>query len=88
MGVSWRKNAQTYCGPTAFSEKESSAMAKFVRSHGQSLEYYLAFHSYGQYMIVPYADRKEHMDNYDELVSTTFYNFVIVVIAGARTKWT
>ncbi|XP_026742947.1 zinc carboxypeptidase A 1-like [Trichoplusia ni] len=68
VGVSWRKNAQTYCGPFAFSEKESSAMAKFVRSHGQSLEYYLAFHSYGQYMIVPYADRKDHVDNYDELM--------------------
>ncbi|CAG5004950.1 unnamed protein product [Parnassius apollo] len=70
IGVSSNKLDETYCGENAFSERESSAMASYVRSKSDRLEYYLAFHSYGQCMIIPYAYAKTHMDNFDEVVNT------------------
>ncbi|XP_063831078.1 uncharacterized protein LOC135080360 [Ostrinia nubilalis] len=67
IGVSNHKYSDIYCGPSAFSEKESQAMGQFVESHSQDLEYYLGFHSYGQFMIIPYAHSIKHQDNYDEV---------------------
>ncbi|CAG9789473.1 unnamed protein product [Diatraea saccharalis] len=67
VGVSSYEYDVTYCGEKPFSEPESVAMGKFIRSHSKDLEYYIAFHSYGQYMIIPYAHLKTHMENYDEM---------------------
>ncbi|KAI5642822.1 zinc carboxypeptidase domain-containing protein [Phthorimaea operculella] len=66
-GVSSNKKEEIYCGPHAFSEKESQAMKNLVARISDKLEYYLAFHSYGQYMIIPYAHIKRHSANYDEV---------------------
>ncbi|XP_013170481.1 PREDICTED: uncharacterized protein LOC106119901 [Papilio xuthus] len=67
VGVSFSSWDNSYCGDHAFSERESSSMASFVRSKSEDLEYYLAFHSYGQYMIIPYTFTKKHLENYDEV---------------------
>ncbi|XP_022817995.1 zinc carboxypeptidase-like [Spodoptera litura] len=64
-GVSFRMSSDTFCGLRAFSEPESQAMASFIESKSQQLEYYFAFHSYGQYMIMPYANLKAHVENFD-----------------------
>ncbi|XP_049877846.1 zinc carboxypeptidase-like [Pectinophora gossypiella] len=66
-GVSRQKNSEIYCGEYAFSEKESEALANFIRLKSEKLEYYLAFHSYGQCMIIPYAYSKGHFHNFDEV---------------------
>ncbi|XP_068619353.1 zinc carboxypeptidase A 1-like [Battus philenor] len=67
VGVSFSPWDDTYCGEHAFSERETSAMASFVRSKSDNLEYYLAFHSYGQFMILPYTFTKKHMDNFNDV---------------------
>ncbi|XP_064073997.1 uncharacterized protein LOC113399284 [Vanessa tameamea] len=67
VGVSHAKSSEIYCGPTAFSEAESVAMGNFVRENSKNLQYYLAFHSYGQYMIIPYAFSTKHHENFDEV---------------------
>ncbi|XP_026333357.1 zinc carboxypeptidase-like [Hyposmocoma kahamanoa] len=67
VGVSFDKDDEIYCGHSAFSEKESQAMAKIINSYSSTLEYYLAFHSYGQYMILPYAHSQKHQENFDEV---------------------
>ncbi|CAH2044948.1 unnamed protein product, partial [Iphiclides podalirius] len=69
VGVSFHKWSETYCGEAAFSERESLAMATFVQSKKDGLAYYFAFHSYGQYMIIPYTHSKEHAENYNEVYS-------------------
>lgn len=76
VGISPDKTDEIYCGSAAFSEKESQAMAKAIKSYSSNLEYYLAFHSYGQYMILPYAHSHKHEENFDEVVCITyiFYN--------------
>lgn len=66
-GISWSPKSNLYCGSKAFSEKETKAMADFIRSKSETLEFYVSFHSYGQYMILPYANLKKHADNYDEV---------------------
>ncbi|XP_075987269.1 zinc carboxypeptidase-like [Anticarsia gemmatalis] len=69
VGVSKKKTADIYCGEKAFSEKESKAMADFVTETNKQrkIEFYLAFHAYGQYMIIPYTDSKKHVENFDEV---------------------
>ncbi|XP_047994438.1 zinc carboxypeptidase-like [Leguminivora glycinivorella] len=65
FGAQATKESEDYCGDAPFSEPESSALASFLRDHSDTLEYYISFHSYGQYIVIPYAFEKEHMDNYD-----------------------
>ncbi|CAH4038111.1 unnamed protein product [Pieris brassicae] len=67
VGVSGKKSSEIYCGPHAFSEPESKAMADFVHANSRDLMFYLAFHAYGQYMILPYTHLKVHLENYDEV---------------------
>ncbi|CAH0678980.1 unnamed protein product [Chilo suppressalis] len=67
IGVSFQHQSDTYCGKHAFSEPEAMAMANFIKQRSKSLEYYISFHSYGQYMIIPYAHLTTHEDNYDEM---------------------
>ncbi|KAL4702777.1 hypothetical protein ACJJTC_002317 [Scirpophaga incertulas] len=67
VGISTRESSEVYCGAAAFSEKESIAMSKLIRSYGDDLEYYISFHSYGQYMIIPYSNLDIPMHNYKEM---------------------
>ncbi|XP_039757836.1 zinc carboxypeptidase A 1-like [Pararge aegeria] len=67
IGTSSNRKSETYPGQYAFSEPESTAMGQYVESKSDKLQYYLAFHSYGQYLIIPYAFSSLHMDNYDEV---------------------
>ncbi|XP_061384542.1 uncharacterized protein LOC116773062 [Danaus plexippus] len=67
VGTSSRKQDETYGGPKAFSEPETLALANFVKANSKNLKFYLAFHSYGQYMIIPYAYSKKHEGNFDEV---------------------
>ncbi|KAI8424817.1 hypothetical protein MSG28_006747 [Choristoneura fumiferana] len=70
VGVSRNKtSAQTFCGPQAFSEPESIAMAQFVRGLKNQLEYFISFHSFGQLFIIPYAFSTKHAENFDEMKS-------------------
>ncbi|XP_036917683.1 carboxypeptidase B [Sturnira hondurensis] len=46
---------ETYCGPAAESEKETKALANFIRSNRSSIKAYVTIHSYSQIMIYPYS---------------------------------
>ncbi|KOB64790.1 putative carboxypeptidase A-like protein, partial [Operophtera brumata] len=39
---------------------------EYTHTKSEDLEYYLSFHSYGQFIIIPYAFSKTHAENYDE----------------------
>lgn len=70
---------ESYCGPNAFSEKESLAWSNYIKFIGDGVEYYFAFHSYSQFMIMPYGSSKHHLDNYDEVVSIRVKLLIIYV---------
>ncbi|XP_063387667.1 uncharacterized protein LOC134673597 [Cydia fagiglandana] len=65
LGAKKDKRDDEYCGREAFSEPESTAMATLVRDNSFRLEYYLSFHAYGQYIILPYSFSKMYEDNYN-----------------------
>ncbi|XP_063628167.1 carboxypeptidase O-like [Cydia splendana] len=68
QGAKRDKRDDEYCGTEAFSEPESAAMATLARDNSFSLEYYLSFHAYGQYIILPYSFSKMYEDNYNSTV--------------------
>lgn len=78
IGASWKSHSDNYCGRRPFSERESYAMAKLVKSKSATLEYYITFHSYGQHMVISYGNTRKHLDNYDEVVSI-YYTFGVRV---------
>ncbi|KAH9643012.1 hypothetical protein HF086_013573 [Spodoptera exigua] len=58
---------ENYCGPRPFSEPESRLLADFITERKQNLRFYFSFHAYGQKFIIPFSDRINHIDNYNEM---------------------
>ncbi|XP_060805191.1 carboxypeptidase B [Amyelois transitella] len=56
-----------YCGPEPFSEPETQALRNFIKQNAKGLKYYFSFHAYGQAIILPYADRVKHIEDYTEM---------------------
>uniref|UniRef100_A0A182J874 Zinc carboxypeptidase A 1 n=1 Tax=Anopheles atroparvus TaxID=41427 RepID=A0A182J874_ANOAO len=67
QGTSNNACADTYAGPSAFSEVETKAMAAFVDSLKGKLGAYIAFHSYSQLLLFPYGHTAEHSPNHKDL---------------------
>lgn len=55
IGASRSPCADTYCGPAAESEKETKALADFIRKNLSSIKAYLTIHSYSQMLLYPYS---------------------------------
>ncbi|XP_006874455.1 PREDICTED: mast cell carboxypeptidase A [Chrysochloris asiatica] len=62
FNVSWNLFPDTndpcsaiYRGPAAESEKETKAVADFIRSHLNSIKAYITFHSYSQMLLFPHG---------------------------------
>ncbi|XP_073950899.1 carboxypeptidase B-like [Choristoneura fumiferana] len=67
------KYDETYCGPSAFSEPETRVMAEFTRENSKNLMYYIAFHAYGQFFIIPYSFTPKQFDNYNDMVKLGYH---------------
>ncbi|XP_077299844.1 zinc carboxypeptidase-like [Arctopsyche grandis] len=59
--------SDTYGGTGPFSENETRRLANFIQSIVYRTVVYISFHSYSQYLLIPYAHSTEHLDNYDDL---------------------
>lgn len=70
MGASQNPCDETYCGPAAESERETKALANFIRSNLSSIKAYLTIHSYSQMMLYPYSYDYKLTKNNAELVSS------------------
>ncbi|XP_069721491.1 carboxypeptidase B [Phaenicophaeus curvirostris] len=57
----------TYCGSAPESEKETKALADFVREHVSTIKAYLTIHSYSQMLLFPYSYTYELSPDYKEL---------------------
>nr|XP_012292531.1 carboxypeptidase B [Aotus nancymaae] len=55
IGASQNPCDETYCGTAAESEKETKALADFIRNNLSSIKAYLTIHSYSQMMLYPYS---------------------------------
>jgi len=64
QGASRDKCSDSYCGPKAFSEKETKAAADYVKGVG-NIKAFIDFHSYSQLWMQPYGWTAAHPANYD-----------------------
>ncbi|XP_061492971.1 carboxypeptidase B-like isoform X2 [Rhineura floridana] len=55
VGASKRPCDDTYCGSAPESEKETKALADFIRHHLSTIRAYLTIHSYSQMLLYPYS---------------------------------
>ncbi|XP_055599535.1 zinc carboxypeptidase-like [Uranotaenia lowii] len=58
----------TFAGPYAFSEVETKSVSDYFTSIQASISTYLAFHSSGQLLMIPYGYTTEKLDNYEEMM--------------------
>lgn len=68
-GASSNPCSDTFAGPRAWSEPETEQLADYLRNLTSTVNIYISFHSYGQYMLFPYGHTGEHVEHYEELVS-------------------
>ncbi|NXL83558.1 CBPB1 Carboxypeptidase, partial [Alectura lathami] len=69
LGSSDRPCDSTYCGSAPESEKETKALADFIRGHLSTIKAYLTIHSYSQLLLFPYSYTYSYPANYNELNS-------------------
>uniref|UniRef100_A0A8V0Z1C4 Carboxypeptidase B n=1 Tax=Gallus gallus TaxID=9031 RepID=A0A8V0Z1C4_CHICK len=67
LGASDRPCASTYCGSAPESEKESKALADFIRENLSTIKAYLTVHSYSQLLVFPYSYTYKLAKDYNEL---------------------
>ncbi|XP_051284211.1 carboxypeptidase B2 [Dicentrarchus labrax] len=63
-GASNEPCSEIYCGEFPESEPESQAVADFLRSHKDSVQFYLSIHSYSQMLLFPYSCTLEEVENH------------------------
>ncbi|XP_055307072.1 zinc carboxypeptidase-like [Sitodiplosis mosellana] len=66
VGASTDPCSETYAGPSPFSEPETLALSKFIKSF-DNIKLYLSFHSYSQLFLFPYGYTKQHAKNHKDL---------------------
>nr|XP_033813517.1 carboxypeptidase B [Geotrypetes seraphini] len=69
VGASNRPCDDTYCGPAPESEKETKALADFIRSKHSVIKAYLTIHSYSQMLLFPYSYKNSVTKDHTELNS-------------------
>ncbi|TFK05296.1 transcription elongation factor B polypeptide 1 [Platysternon megacephalum] len=67
VGASKRPCDDTYCGSAPESEKETKALADFIRKNLSTIKAYLTIHSYSQMLLFPYSYTYSIPENYAEL---------------------
>ncbi|KAG9494254.1 hypothetical protein GDO78_001879 [Eleutherodactylus coqui] len=67
VGASSRVCDDTYCGSAPESEKETKALANFIRANRSSIKGYLTIHSYSQMLLFPYSYTYNKATDHTEL---------------------
>uniref|UniRef100_A0A8C5M8M7 Carboxypeptidase B n=1 Tax=Leptobrachium leishanense TaxID=445787 RepID=A0A8C5M8M7_9ANUR len=87
VGASSRACDDTYCGSTPESERETKALANFIRSNLSSIKGYLTVHSYSQMLLFPYSYSYALARDHTEL-NTVAKNAVDQLFTLHRTRYT
>ncbi|XP_026333308.1 zinc carboxypeptidase A 1-like [Hyposmocoma kahamanoa] len=67
-GSSTNPSADNYAGTAPFSELETRTLSDYIKSI-RNIEMYLAFHSYGQILMIPFGNTTQHLANYQDAVN-------------------
>ncbi|XP_077301298.1 zinc carboxypeptidase-like [Arctopsyche grandis] len=68
QGTSSQPCSDTYGGPSAFSEVETSSFSSYIKTLGSRMDAYISFHSYSQLLLLPYGHTSAPLDNYSEMI--------------------
>lgn len=64
-GASTNPCSDVYAGPSAGSEVETQNVMNYLIQNKDKIDFYLSFHSYGQYMLFPFGhEGADYSDNY------------------------
>ncbi|XP_030555210.1 zinc carboxypeptidase A 1 [Drosophila novamexicana] len=63
VGASSDPCSDTYAGPSAFSEIETSSLSNYIASIKDKIQLYVSFHAYSQYLLYPYGHTGDLPDN-------------------------
>ncbi|XP_069474418.1 mast cell carboxypeptidase A-like [Ambystoma mexicanum] len=67
LGSSNNPCSEMYSGSAPESEKETKAVANFIRNHIHSIKAYLSFHSYSEMLLFPFSYKYDLAPNHEEL---------------------
>ncbi|XP_037024577.1 zinc carboxypeptidase-like [Bradysia coprophila] len=67
VGASSNPCSDTFAGPEPFSDPETKALSEFMTAHIDEIKLFITFHSYGQYILTPFAYTYDPADNYEQL---------------------
>lgn len=56
-----------YVSPTPFSDPETKALSEFMTAHIDEIKVFITFHSYGQYILTPFAYTLDPAENDEQL---------------------
>ncbi|XP_063298544.1 carboxypeptidase B-like [Pelobates fuscus] len=87
VGASSRACDDTYCGSSPESERETKALANFIRNNISSIKGYLTIHSYSQMLLFPYSYSYAVAKDHTEL-NTVAKNAVSQLTSLYNTKYT
>lgn len=68
-GASSNPCSDTYGGPSPFSEPETAAIRDFYATVVSRVRLFLSFHSFGQYLLLPFGHTPTHSNNHANLMS-------------------
>ena len=61
--------AETYMGPSAFSEVENQNIRDFILAHKDQIKFFNTIHSYSQLILLPWGFTYENAPGYDKLMA-------------------
>lgn len=67
-GASSNPCHNTFKGSQAFSEPESQVVRNFFKNSSANFEGFLSFHSYGQYILIPWSFQANKIKDYKDLM--------------------
>ena len=78
--------AETYMGPSAFSEVENQNIRDFVYAHKDQIKFFNTIHSYSQLILLPWGFTYENAPGYEKLMALATKVFTVVNITTKVTK--
>jgi murein tripeptide amidase MpaA len=81
-GASNDKCSDTYRGPSVFSEQENDIIAKYILATSVDWTLFITFHSYGQYVLLPYGDGNRPTDYNDLLAKGNTFADALRAVSG------
>lgn len=67
LGASTSPCSDTYAGPSAFSEPETTAINNYIGQVAYHTDVYLSFHSYGHYLLFPYGHSRARVVSWTQM---------------------